>query len=103
MTYYVQRGLNPDWPDIIIDMWKHGDPIPEWLSDRAHVTIITADGIKNIETRNNSTGGFEIVDSGKIGTLVSLKKMDWLVLFDGKSVRSASPEQVDFIYKKKEK
>ena len=103
MRRYKQSGSNPDWPQIIEDTWKYGEPVPEWLSDRAHVTIISGDGIKNIEIRENSTGGFEVVDSGKIGSLVSLRQKDWFVIFDGKRISSISPEQLLFLYKKEEK
>ena len=97
--HYIQRGENPDWPHIIYGQWKIGEKIPEWLSDRAHVTIVTGDGIKNIETRETSSGGIEIIDSGKIGILATLRKKDWLIIYDGKSVKSIGPEQFNILYK----
>ena len=68
MKYFVQRGHNPDWPDLIPEhhTWRLGEDIPEWLSDRAYITIISGDGIKNLGTRETSGGGIEIINSGKI-------------------------------------
>ena len=100
MKKFVQRGFNIDWPEKILDTWKRGEIIPEWLSDRANVTIMSSDGIKNIEIRETSSGGYEIVDSGKIGVLVSLKNSDWFVAWDGKRILSISPDQLEFLYKK---
>ena len=98
---YKQRGENPEWPITLEGLWKYGESIPEWLSDRANVTIMSGDGIKNIEIRETSSGGFEIIDSGKAGILVSLKKKDWYVIFDGKRVAAISPEQLLFLYEEK--
>jgi len=99
MKKYKQRGFNLDWPKEIIDTWTFGNPIPDWLSDRDHVTIMTGDGIKNIETRETSSGGYEIIDSGKIGVLLTLKKKNWFVIYDGKIIKSISPEQLLILYK----
>ncbi len=105
MKYFIQRGVNPDWPYTILeeDTWKLGEDIPEWLSDRAHITILSGDGIKNLGTRETSGGGIEIIDSGRVGTLVTLDKKDWIVIFDGNSVKSLSPDAMKFLYKLKEK
>lgn len=99
MKKYIQRGLNFEWPIEVLDTWTFGEVIPDWLSDRAYVTIMTGDGIKNIETRETSSGGFEIIDSGKQGVLVTLKKKDWFVIYDGKIIKSISPEQLLILYK----
>jgi hypothetical protein len=101
MKKYIQRGENPEWPLILEGLWKYGETIPEWLSDRANVTILSGDGIKNIEVRETSSGGYEIIDSGKSNVLVSVKKKDWFVIYDGKIVKSISPEQLLFLYKEK--
>lgn len=101
MKKYIQRGENPEWPLILEGLWKYGETIPEWLSDRANVTILSGDGIKNIEVRETSSGGYEIIDSGKSSVLVSVKKKDWFVIYDGKIVKSISPEQLLFLYKEK--
>lgn len=101
MKKYIQRGENPEWPLILEGLWKYGETIPEWLSDRANVTIMSGDGIKNIEVRETSSGGYEIIDSGKSNVLVSVKKKDWFVIYDGKIVKSISPEQLLFLYKEK--
>ena len=71
MKKYIQRGFNIEWPEKIMDTWKRGENVPEWLSDRANVTIMSSDGIKNIETRETSSGGYEIIDSGKNVILVT--------------------------------
>jgi hypothetical protein len=104
MKYFVQRGHNPDWPYLIPEhnTWRLGEDIPEWLSDRAYITIISGDGIKNLGTRETSGGGIEIINSGKIGTLVTLKKKDWIVIYKDGVVKSLSPEAMKFLYKKKE-
>ena len=104
MKYFVQRGYNPDWPDLIPEnnTWRLGEEIPEWLSDRAHVSILSGDGVKNIGPRETSSGGIEIIDSGKIGTLVTLAKKDWIVIFKDGIVKSLSPEAMKILYKEKE-
>ncbi len=101
MKRYIQRGENPEWPLILEGLWKYGETIPEWLSDRANVTIMSGDGIKNIEVRETSSGGYEIIDSGKSNVLVSVKRKDWFVIYDGKIVKSISPEQLLFLYEEK--
>ena len=45
-----QKGYNPDYPEIA-EIWKYGDPIPEWLSDRANITGLDDNGNPVIETR----------------------------------------------------
>ena len=56
---------------------------------------MSGDGIKNIEIRETSSGGFEIIDSGK--GVVSLKKKDWYVIFDGKKSSNQSRTIIVFV------
>jgi hypothetical protein len=99
---WIQKGRNKNFP-LKIKIWKRGDVIPEWLSDRACISSIDLINGYNLRYRNLTSGGYEILDSSGVSTLVFVKKKDhYVCLGDGK-IFSLSPEQLNLLYKKDEK
>lgn len=97
---YVQFGKNDAWPREI-EVWKLGDPIPEWLSDQGKVSFVDGDGNITLETHETSSGGFEIVASGGTGTLVMMKdKKDYVAIGkENNKIFSLSDIQLNLLYK----
>lgn len=69
---WVQKGYNCLWP-YEIEVWKWGEPVPEWLSDQAGITFIDGEGNITLKTRELSGGGVEILQAGSNEALVRLK------------------------------
>lgn len=94
-----QKGKNPKYPEII-DVWKSGWVVPEWLSDRATVTSITAEGEVTIKINHLSNGGYEIVESGSTGgkSLVKVTDKDGYVCFGEGKLFSLRPIQFNILY-----
>lgn len=92
-----QRGKNNKFP-YIIEAWKKGDPVPEWLSDRAKVSSIDNSGQPNIQTNNIVGGsGYEIIGSdGK--SLVITKNIDDYVCLGDKRIFALTKVQFDLMY-----
>ena len=98
---YVQFGKNDAWPREI-EVWKLGDPIPEWLSDQGKVSFVDGDGNITLETHETSSGGLEIVASGGTGTLVMMKDKKDYVAYNGRGkIFSLSDVQLNLLYKPK--
>ena len=101
MTTYIQSGKNDAWPEEI-EVWKLGDPIPEWLSDQGKVSFIDGEGNITLETHETSSGGLEIVASGGTGTLVIMKdKKDYVAHGGDGRIFSLSDIQLNLLYKPK--
>lgn len=75
---WIQKGYNCLWP-YEIETWRWGEPIPEWLSDRAGIEWIDGDGNMTLKTRPLSTGGVEILKAEGSEVLVQLKDLKDLV------------------------
>lgn len=67
-----QKGYNCLYP-FSIRTWRLGEPIPEWLSDRAAIEFIDGDGNITLKTRPISKGGYEILQAGSTEALVRMK------------------------------
>lgn len=75
---YTQLGHNDKYPEKIYT-WKLGEAVPDWLSDKAKINFIDGDGNLTLDTHETSSGGFEIINSGGTGTLVTLRsKKDYV-------------------------
>jgi hypothetical protein len=94
-----QKGENSKYPKTI-ETWKRGEPVPEWLSDRAKILGIdekTRAGL--LEFTPNTTGGYEIKDSSGQRALVSVKNpKDFVCFGDNNSIFALSPEQLTLLY-----
>lgn len=98
MNYYVQTGKNDAWPKEI-EIWKLGDPIPEWLSDQGKISFVDGEGNLTLETHETSSGGLEIVGSSGTGALVVMRdKKDYVAYGEGK-IFSLSDIQLNLLYK----
>lgn len=96
--HYTQAGENKEYPESVL-VWKVGDKVPEWLSDRAKVKFIDADGNITLETTDTTSGGLEIHDTSGTGSLVKLKKKTDLVCCGDGRIFSLSPVQFGLLYK----
>ena len=76
---YRQKGYNILWP-WEIEVWKLGDPVPEWLGDRARVKWIDGEGNLTLDLDYTSSGGYNIKAAG-IGQddIVKVKSKSWFV------------------------
>ena len=93
-----QKGYNPDYPEIA-EIWKYGDPIPEWLSDRANITGLDDNGNPVIETRKETSGEIEILKKKKRDVLVKLKSENSVLLFsETHPIISLTPHQLELLY-----
>lgn len=99
-----QCGRNPSFPEVLTSTWKYGQPIPEWLSDVAAVEFVDGEGNITLKIEETSTGGINIIRSGRDGVLVNLaskqsivcKSTDWPIF-------SLTPIQFDLLYKEYKK
>lgn len=116
---YRQKGFNILWP-WEIEVWRLGQPIPEWLGDRARIKWIDGEGNLTLDIEYTSTGGFNIKAAG-IGQedLVKAKEKSWFVYIPSstlppsnfqpcpprippnpinRTISSISPELLDLLY-----
>ena len=94
----TQTGDNPGYPKKA-EVWKFGDPVPEWLSDRAQVKELSEKGEPVLETRRCTTGEIEIIEAGGRGVLVRVKNKDSIVLFsETHPLISLTPHQLELLY-----
>lgn len=77
---YKQRGYNCLYPPVI-EIWRLGEKVPEWLSDRAAIQFIDGEGNITLKTRGISKGGFEIIEAGTGEVLVRVGSKDGFVYF----------------------
>lgn len=93
-----QKGYNPDYPKVA-EVWKYGDPIPEWLSDRAEIKGLDKEGKPVLDVRKETTGEIEILESGKRNILVKLKSEDSVLLYsETHPIISLTPHQLELLY-----
>lgn len=95
----IQKGRNNTYPQSI-RIWKRGEKVPEWLSDKACVTSIDLKNGYNLKYRETTTGGYEVLDSSGINVLVrATSRNDYICLGDNGKFFSLSPEQLKLLYK----
>ena len=97
---YIQSGSNPDFPRRI-KIWKLGDPVPEWLSDKAKVIFLDGDGNITLDIIDTNSGGVSIKSSNGIDVLVNLnRKSDYVCsALDEDRIFSLNPIQLKLLYK----
>ena len=95
----IQKGRNNLYPQSI-RIWKRGEKVPEWLSDRAFITSIDLKNGYNLKYRETTTGGYEILDSSGVNVLIrTIGREDYVCLGDNGRIFSLSPKQVKLLYK----
>lgn len=94
----IQRGKNDKYPEII-DTWRFYEKVPSWLSDQAQVKFIDGEGNITLDYINLSTGGREILKSGRQGVLVRLDNINSFVCHSpGLPLFSLRPKQIELLY-----
>lgn len=95
---YKQVGWNDSFPEIV-QTWCYGDPVPEWLSDRAKVKFIDASGNITLDYRETSAGGIEVIDTSGQGSLAILgSRSDILCYGGGSRIFPLRPVQFELLY-----
>lgn len=93
-----QKGYNLDYP-LEAELWRYGDPVPEWLSDRANIAGLDKEGKPILDVRNETSGAIEILESGKRDVLVRLKSKDSVLLYsETHPIISLTPHQLELLY-----
>lgn len=98
-----QIGKNPGYPDMVKDMWKYGDPIPEWLSDRAKIQFIDGTGNMTLTTRDSGTGGLEILGTAGEVLVCMKSRSDTLIFSSSHGIQSVTPRQMTLLYEDEKK
>jgi len=94
---YKQRGRNTKYPETI-EIWKIGEKVPEWLSDRAKVKFIDGNGDITLDRRDRGDGSFEIIGASGIQTLVTVSERSGVVCFGEGRVFSLRKRQLEILY-----
>lgn len=98
----IQRGRNNAYPETI-KIWKLGQKVPEWLSDRAKVEgVDLGNEDKLLKTTELSSGGYELYDASGKNVLVRVPK-GGLVCFGDNKIFSLSQKELDLLYEEKKK
>lgn len=100
MRTYKQRGRNNNFPGEIL-AWKIGDPVPEWLSDRASIAYIDdVTGNVGLNMTETSSGGYIIKDASGTADLVKLVSREDYVCksTDNDRIFSLSHLQLSLLY-----
>lgn len=99
---WTQRGRNNLYPETI-EIWKIGDKVPEWLSDRAKIEMVDlGNADKILKTTELSSGGYEIYEASGKNVLVRVPK-EGTVCFGDNRVFSLSKMELDLLYEEKKK
>ena len=94
---YRQRGRNSKYPDEV-EVWKLGEKVPEWLSDRAKVRFIDGEGNVTLDRRDRGDGSYEIIEAAGIQTLVTVTERTGFVCFGEGRVFSLRERQLEILY-----
>lgn len=95
----IQRGRNDKYPEKI-EVWKPGDKVPEWLSDRAKVELVDlGNADKILKIIELSSGGYEIPDASGKNVLIRVPKEGW-VCYGNNKIFSLSALELELLYEK---
>lgn len=101
ITSAVQKGYNSKYPKEVL-VWKKGDFVPEWLSNRVKIVALDIDtGSPIPEFRKNGwENGYALLDSGGVSIAVSVKNINDFVCFDESTGKlfSLNPRQLNLLY-----
>lgn len=94
-----QIGENPNYPNYALT-WYLGEKIPEWLSDRANIKFMDAEGNMTLDVIESNNNSIDIINSGGKGVLANMKK-DGVLIFNPKTgVISLTKKQFELLYEK---
>lgn len=95
---YQQAGKNDKYPQTI-ETWRKGDKVPEWLSDICKVTFVDGNGDITLESRETSTGGYELISStGNETVIKTINSNDYVCRGDNGKIFSLTQIQLDLLY-----
>ena len=94
---YKQRGRNDKYP-AKIEVWRIGEKVPEWLSDRAKVKFIDGEGNVTLDRRDRGDGSYEIIGASGVQTLVTVSERSGVVCFGRGRVFSLREQQLEILY-----
>lgn len=94
---YKQRGRNSKYPSKV-EVWKIGDKVPEWLSDRAKVKFIDGEGNVTLDRRDRRDGSYEIIEAAGIQTLVTVEERGGVICFGDGKIFSLRERQLEILY-----
>ncbi len=94
---YKQRGQNEKYP-VEVEIWRLGDKVPEWLSDRARIKFIDGEGNMTLDRRDHGSGGFEIISADGIHPLVNISERDGVVCFGDGRIFGLRKRQFEILY-----
>lgn len=98
----IQRGRNNKYPKII-ETWKLGESVPEWLSDRSKVELVDlGNEDKKLKTTPLSSGGYEIYDASGKNVLTRVPD-NGLVCFGDNYIFSLSSDEIELLYEEENK
>lgn len=101
ITSAVQKGYNPKYPREIL-VWKRGDFVPEWLSNRVKISALDVNtGSPIPEYRKNGwENGYALMDSGGVSIAISVPDSDDFICFEESTGRlfSLNPRQLNLLY-----
>ena len=95
---YKQRGENPKYPEEI-EVWRKGDSVPGWLSDRAKVKFLDGEGNITLERRNLADGGYEILDSSGLSVLARTTGQGDYICWGEDKIFVLTPRQLEILYR----
>jgi hypothetical protein len=98
---YKQRGRNDKYP-AKIEVWRIGDKVPEWLSDRAKVKFIDGEGNVTLDRRDRGDGSYEIIGASGVQTLVTVEERSGVVCFGDGRIFSLRERQFEILYERGE-
>ena len=94
---YKQRGRNDKYP-AKIEVWRIGEKVPEWLSDRAKVKFIDGEGNVTLDRRDRGDGSYEIVSAAGVQNLVIVSERTGAVCFGDGRIFSLRERQLEILY-----
>ena len=94
---YKQRGKNDKYPGVI-ETWKIGERVPEWLSERAKVRFIDGEGGVTLDRRDREDGSYEIIEASGVKPLVTVTERKGIVCFGDGKVFSLREHQLEILY-----
>lgn len=95
---YKQRGWNPDYP-ATVDVWRYGEPIPEWLSDQVRIEEISEEGNPIMTERRTNSGYIEIIGSDGTSVVVRLRNTESVIIYSSTHpLISLTSHQFELLY-----
>jgi len=92
------RGENSKFPELILDTWKLGNPVPTWISDICKVKFMDGEGNITLEKRDTNTGGYELLSADNSRVLIKVPEKSSLLCWDGNKITVLREIQFKLLY-----